>query len=183
MTPNVSRRGFIKLSASSAAALSVGSSVALMTGCSRQPDGDLGLTFLTKDDAEFILAIAPAILAKSFPASLSREDADIRLIKAVDALINTLGGHAKVQLEQLFTLMSSAPLRVVVNAPFGGWKDASEEQIESFLHAWKTSPLSIKNMGYASLCKVICLSWYSQPETFQLTGYPGPPKKIPMPVA
>lgn len=183
MTTTVSRRGFMKLSASSAAALSVGSSVALMTGCSRQPDSDMGLTFLTKDDAEFILAIAPVILNQSFPASLTQEEANLRLVKGVDALINTLGGHAKVQLEQLFTLMSSAPLRLVVNAPFNGWKDASNDQIESFLDAWKTSPLSIKNMGYASLCKVICLCWYSQPETFQLTGYPGPPKKIPMPVA
>ena len=183
MNTSVSRRGFMKLSATSTAALSVGSSVALMTGCSRQPDNDLGLTFLTKADAEFILAIAPVILAKSFPASLSREEADTRLIKAVDALINTLGGHAKTQLEQLFTIMSSAPLRLVVGAPAGGWKEASAEEIESFLDAWKNSMMGIKNMGYASLCKIVGMCWYSQPETFQITGYPGPPKKIPVPVS
>ena len=120
MISNVSRRDFMKLSASSAAALSVGSSVALMTGCSRQPDNDLGLIFLTKDDAEFIKAIAPVILNNSFPASLTEEEANVRLVKAVDELINTLGEHSKAQLAQLFTIMSSAPLRLVVGAPVGG---------------------------------------------------------------
>lgn len=183
MKSKVSRRGFMKLSASSAAALSVGSSVALMTGCSRQPDNDLGLTFLTKSDAEFIQAIAPVILNKSFPASLTQDEANIRLVKAVDALINTLGEYSKAQLAQLFTIMSSAPLRLAVGAPAGGWKDASAEDIESFLDAWKNSMMGIKNMGYASLCKIVCMCWYSQPESFPMSGYPGPPKKIPMPVA
>ncbi|WP_419812103.1 twin-arginine translocation signal domain-containing protein [Bacterioplanoides sp.] len=183
MNTEVSRRSFMKLSASSAAAISVGASTTLMTGCARQPDNSLGLTFLTKDDADFIEAIAPVVLNKSYPASLSPEDAGERLVKAVDALINTLGEHSKTQLSQLFTLMSSAPLRLAVGAPFASWPDASAEDVESFLVSWRNSMMGIKNMGYASLCKILSICWYSQPETFALSGYPGLPKKIPTPVS
>lgn len=182
MKTQVSRRGFMKLSAGSAAALSVGSSVALMTGCSRQPDSNSGYTILTADDVEFITALAPVILMQSYPGTLGMEKGAVRLTKKVDELINTLGEYSKAQLSQLFTIMSSAPLRLVVGAPVGDWKDASAEDIEAFLQAWRTSSLGIKNMGYGSLCKIITMCWYSQPESFAATGYPGPPKKIPMPV-
>ena len=182
MATNVSRRGFMKLSASSAAALSVGSSLAMMTGCSRQPDSNSGYTFLTAADVEFINAIAPVILLQAYPASLPLPEAQVRLTRKLDELINTLGEFSKAQLAQLFSIMSSAPLRLAVSAPVGGWKDAPAADIESFLNSWKDSSLAIKNMGYASLCKLVTMCWYSQPESFTASGYPGPPKKIPMPV-
>ena len=182
MTTQVSRRGFMKLSASSAAVLSMGSGLAMMTGCSRQPDSNGGYTFLTADDIEFVNAIAPVILLQAYPASLTLEDAQLRLTRKLDELINTLQQYSKDQLSQLFGIMSSAPLRLAVGAPVGGWKDAPAEDIESFLNSWKDSSLAIKNMGYASLCKLVTMCWYSQPESFIASGYPGPPKKIPMPV-
>ncbi len=51
--------------------------------------------------------------------------------------------------------------------------------IEAFLQDWKTSRIQLKRMGYASLCKLVTMCWYSQPSTFAFSGYPGMPQRIP----
>ena len=55
------------------------------------------------------------------------------------------------------------------------------EEAEAFLESWRDSWLPIKRMGYQGLCKLITICWYSQPENYALSGYPGPPVKVPYP--
>lgn len=174
---NTSRRGFLQLSASSAAALTVGASLASLSGCSKVPVAN-GYKQLRAGDIEFLSALAPVILNKSYPGTLA-DAAPERLTKALDTLIGTLQEYSRGQLMQLFDVMQVAPIRSVMGAQWGSWSDASAEQIEAFLQDWKTSSLQLKRMGYGSLCKLLTMCWYSQPETFVSTGYPGAPKKIP----
>ncbi len=77
--------------------------------------------------------------------------------------------------------MGSPVTRLAVGAPLHPWQEATIEEAESFLVSWRESMLPIKRMGYAGLCKLVTISWYSQPENFPVSGYPGPPKKIPFP--
>jgi hypothetical protein len=172
-----SRRGFIQLSGGAAAALTLGSSLALMSGCSPEPAD--GLKFLNADDADFLAALAPVIMAGSYPGQLGPEQARTRQVAALDRLIGTLQEHAQSQLKQLLLVMSSAPLRAAMGAPFANWREASPEQVEAFLLSWRDSSLQLKRMGYASLCKLQTMCWYAMPENYLATGYPGPPQKIP----
>lgn len=174
---NTSRRGFLHLSATAAAALTVGASIAGLSGCSVTPTAKR-YQVLRAGDLEFLTAIAPLILSKSYPGTLA-DAAPERLLHAIDTLIGTLQDYSKSQLLQLFDVMQVAPLRVMMGAPWNTWSEASGTDIEAFLQDWKSSSLQLKRMGYASLCKLLVMCWYSQPETFASTGYPGAPKKIP----
>lgn len=177
---HATRRDLLKLGTTSAAVLSIASSTALLAGCSRQPDAERKLTYLTAQDAEMVIALAPVMLNQSYPGSLGK-DAEQRLLSQFDTIINTLDKGSRDLLIQLFDALSYAPIRLAMGAPFS-WQDAKTSEIKSFLDSWRTSSFALKNLGYASLCKLICVSWYIQPETYVASGYPGPPQKIPMPV-
>ena len=76
--------------------------------------------------------------------------------------------------------MGSPVTRVADGAPLHPWQEATVEEAKAFLKAGVT-PLPIKRMGYQGLCKLITICWYSQPENHEISGYPGPPVKVPYP--
>jgi len=171
------RRGFMQLSASSAAALTIAGSVAALSGCSKQPAAT-GFKVLRTADIEFLSALAPVILADSYPGKLG-DSARPRLMQALDNLVSTLQEYSRSQLMLLLDVLHVAPVRLAMGAQWGSWRDASAEDINDFLNGWKTSSLQLKRMGYGSLCKLLTMCWYMQPETFASSGYPGAPEKIP----
>lgn len=173
---STTRRGFMQLSAGSAALLTVGGSFAALTGCSQRAAAP-GYRLLRPAHLEFIAAIAPVILNKSYPGMLA-EDAENRLLTALDRLMGTLQHYAQKELVMLLDVMAVAPLRKLMGAPWSRWSEASTADIEAFLQDWKSSRIQLKRMGYGSLCKLVSICWYAQPETFVSSGYPGPPQHI-----
>src|SRR5690606_17454634 len=159
-TITTTRRGFMQLSASSAAALTLGASVAGLTGCSKVPAAD-GLKVLRPGGIEILRAVAPVILSGSYPGSLAA-DGEAALLRALDTLVLTLQDYARSQLEMLFDALQVAPVRLAMGAPWASWSEMPADDIEAFLHSWKTSRIQLKRMGYASLCKLVTMCWYSQ---------------------
>lgn len=170
------RRGFMQLSATSAAVLAAGATFASLTGCSKAPAVS-GYKVLREGDIEFIKALAPIMLAGSYPGTLGPENGSERLLKTFDNVVGTLQEYSQGQLLMLFDVMQSAPIRLAMGAPWTTWSQAQPEDIEAFLQSWKTSMIPLKRMGYGSLIKLFSISWYSQPETFVTSGYPGMPKR------
>ena len=177
------RRGFLQLGLMGTATLALGSTIATLTGCSAPLEQNSEYKFLQPNDRDFFAALIPVILDKSFPGELSHDAAMKRTLIALDDLIYTLQYHNRIQMRQLFDALSMAPIRVAAGAAWADWKDMNPEQINDFLIGWRDSMIQPKRMGYVSLSKLIGISWYSQPESFVSTGYPGPPTKIPTPVA
>jgi len=174
---DINRRGFLKVGVLGSLTLALGSSFhALSIGYSVSHPAKERV-FLRKQDTEFLLAIAPAILNKNYPGILGEQAAE-RLLTALDNMMLTFNNFSQKQLLQLFDLMSVAPLRYLAGGPFAPWSKASKQQASDFLVDWQNSSLSLKRMGYSSLCKLITMSWYAQPENFIQSGYPGPPKII-----
>ncbi|UZK04651.1 hypothetical protein GAY96_12405 [Venatoribacter cucullus] len=176
-TITTTRRGFMQLSASSAAVLTLGASIAGLTGCSKAPVAS-GYKVLRPGDIEILRALAPVILSGSYPGSLQDKAPDT-LLHALDSLVLTLQDYARSQLVMMFDALQVAPVRLAMGAPWASWSEMPADDIEAFLHSWKTSRIQLKRMGYGSLCKLLTMCWYSQPATFALTGYPGMPQKIP----
>lgn len=179
-TITTTRRGFMQLSSGSAALLTLGGSLAALSGCSKTPAAD-GYQVLRAGDIELLGALAPVILAGSYPGPLAAQ-AQPRLMQSLDQLILTLQEYSQKQLLLLLDVLQVAPVRLAMGAQWGSWQQASTDDIEAFLQQWKNSSLQLKRMGYGSLCKLLSICWYSQPETFAATGYPGPPRKITVPV-
>ena len=176
-TITTSRRGFMQLSATSAAALTLGASVAGLTGCSKVPTAN-GYKVLRPGDIEILRAVAPVILSGSYPGSLVA-DGEAVLLRSLDKVVLTLQDYARSQLVMLFDALQVAPIRALMGAPWTAWSDMQPADIEAFLQDWKTSRIQLKRMGYASLCKLVTMCWYSQPSTFAFSGYPGMPQRIP----
>lgn len=177
------RRGFLQLGLMGTATLALGSTVATLTGCSAPLEKDSEYKFLKPNDREFFAALIPVVLNKSFPGELDHAAGIKRTLLALDDLIYTLQYHNRIQMRQLFDALSMAPIRVAAGAYWADWKDMGPQQIDEFLIGWRDSSIQLKRMGYVSLSKLIGISWYSQPESFVTTGYPGPPIKIPTPHA
>lgn len=176
------RRGFLQLGLIGTATLALGSTVATLTGCSSPLERNSEYKFLQPGDREFFAALIPVILNKSFPGDLNYDAGIKRTLLALDDLIYTLQYHNRIQMRQMFDALAVAPIRILAGASWASWKDMSPEQVNEFLISWRDSSIQLKRMGYVSLSKLIGISWYSQPESFVATGYPGPPKKIPTPV-
>tara|TARA_B110000438_G_scaffold28808_1_gene27860 strand:+ start:110 stop:751 length:642 start_codon:yes stop_codon:yes gene_type:complete len=177
------RRGFLQLGLMGTATLALGSTIATLTGCSSPLEKNSEFKFLQREDREFFAALIPVILNKSFPGELSYDDAMKRTLLALDDLIYTLQYHNRIQMRQLFDALAIAPIRVVAGAAWADWKDMRPKQVDDFLTSWRDSMIPPKRNGYVALSKLIGISWYAQPESFTATGYPGPPTKIPTPVA
>jgi hypothetical protein len=177
------RRGFLQLGLMGTATLALGSTVATLTGCATPLEKNSTFKFLQPEDREFFAALIPQVLSKSFPGQLSEKSAMQRMLLSLDDLIYTLQYHNRHQMRLMLNALSMAPVRVLAGASWTSWKDMSPEQVNDFLYDWRDSSISLKNMGYMSLTKLINISWYSQPESFAATGYPGPPVKIPTPVS
>lgn len=176
-TITTTRRGFMQLSASSAAVLTLGASIAGLTGCSKAPVAS-GYKVLRPGDIEILRAVAPVILSGSYPGSLAA-DGEAVLLRSLDKVVLTLQDYARGQLVMMFDALQVAPVRLAMGAPWASWSEMPADDIEAFLHSWKTSRIQLKRMGYASLCKLVTMCWYSQPSTFAFSGYPGMPQKIP----
>lgn len=177
------RRGFLQLGLMGTATLALGSTVATLTGCATPLEQNSTFKFLKPDDREIFAALIPQVLNKSFPGDLSDKSAMRRLLLALDDLIYTLQYHNRDQIRMMFDALAMAPIRVLAGASWTNWKDMSPKQVDDFLVGWRDSSIQLKRMGYVSLTKLINISWYSQPESFAATGYPGPPVKIPTPVS
>lgn len=177
------RRGFLQLGLMGTATLALGSTVATLTGCATPMEKNSTFKFLNPDDREFFAALIPQVLSKSFPGDLSETSAMRRVLLSLDDVIYTLQYNNRNQMRMMFNALSMAPVRVLAGASWANWKDMSPEQINDFLVDWRDSSIQLKRMGYVSLTKLINISWYSQPESFVATGYPGPPAHIPTPIS
>jgi hypothetical protein len=175
---NSSRRDFFKVSLLGSAALLIGSGLSTLVLAKPNKEALPKLNFLRPSDAEFLLALAPVILKGNFPGILALK-ADKRLLYAIDKQLTSLNERSRNQLRRLFDLLTSSTLRYLAGAAINDWSTAPSEQIESFLQGWKNSMFSLKRTGYASLGKLLTISWYAQPENYQQAGYPGPPKVYP----
>jgi hypothetical protein len=177
------RRGFLQLGLMGTATLALGSAVATLSGCSSPLEKNSEYKFLQTEDREFFAALIPLVLHKSFPGELSVDAAMKRTLLALDDLIYNLQLHNHIQMRQLFDALSMPSIRLIAGASWASWKDMSPQQVDNFLINWRDSIIQPKRNGYVALSKLIGISWYSQPESFVRTGYPGPPLHIPTPIA
>jgi hypothetical protein len=173
-----SRRDFLKVGLLGSAVLFAGSSLSAFSLVKSSKNDLQHFSFLNSSDTELLLALAPIILKVNYPGALEKE-AEQRLLVAIDKQISSLGQHSQKQLQQLFDLLGSSTLRYFAGAQSSDWSSAPTDQIESFLEGWKNSLFALKRTGYAALCKLITMTWYTQPENFSQSSYPGPPKIYP----
>lgn len=137
-----------------------------------------GLTF---ENRPIIAAIVPAILAGALPGKdeeEARRQAIQQTVEGVGIAIAGLSAASQKELEELFTLLSIAPMRMLLAGVWTRWEDASPIEVSEFLQGWRGSRLELLRSAYAALHDLVLGAWYGNPDTWEAIGYPGPPEML-----
>ncbi|MEM7138395.1 MAG: twin-arginine translocation signal domain-containing protein [Myxococcota bacterium] len=173
------RRNFIKVSAGGAAALSVTSTGAWLSGCTSS-QAAAGMRFLRPEDIEMLQALTPAILAGQIDAS---ETDKIRgVVESFDSLLGTTSQIVVDLMLQAFDALNFMPSRGLMTGQWSAWSNANLDDANSALARLRDSRISLLNAIYAATTRLVISSYYLRSDNQRSTGYPGPPKKLSGPI-
>lgn len=168
-----SRRSFLKLSATSAATLSMLSLSASLSGCSSD-SASTGFSVLRSDDLLCLSALLPVL----YSGAVSSEQMNSHLHSALRAIDNNLVNFSPAMHKltlQLFDVLNNPLTRGPLTGVWGTWAKASTADIQSFLTRWENSRFDLLKKGHNALLQLAMLAHYGQPSAWQHCGYPGPP--------
>ncbi len=169
------RRQFLKLGAASSAVLTATSLTASLSGCSESAPTNGKWQVLREGDRTFLQAVAPVMLKGALPEDAAARQLGIdNMLVYIDIAIFNLGPHNTKQMIELFDLLNFGLSRGLTTGVWSKWDKASEAEIENFLNRWRESSLSLFNLAYNGINKLMCATWYGQPASWDKIGYPGP---------
>ena len=126
--------------------------------------------------AQVLSALIPVMLAGALttqPEDASRQIN--RTLYGVEAAITGLSLAAQAEIGELFDLLTFPLTRMLAAGLWSPWKDATPASLNAFLESWRHSRFDLLKSGYAALHDLILGTWYAQPESWAVIGYPGPP--------
>lgn len=176
-----SRRSFLKTGIFGAAALSVASSLSVLSGCASKPghyplnDSDQAVfRFLNKEDVSMVAALLPVIAGSSWPAVPEQQRAAVeRTLPRIDLFLFRLGDFNRKEIRQLFDLLHMRVTRGLTTGVWQDWSEASEQDVAAFMESWKHSSLALFNNAHNAFTDIIGFAWYSHPEVSGPLGYTG----------
>ena len=168
-----SRRSFLKLSAASAATLSMLSLSASLTGCSSE-QASSGFLVLRSDDIVSLSAILPVLYTGAVETEQMQANVQASL-KAIDNNLANFSPEMRKLTLQLFDTLNNPLTRGPLTGVWGAWPNASATDIQQFLRRWQHSRFDLLKMGHNALLQLAMLAHYGQSNAWQHCGYPGPP--------
>ncbi len=169
-----SRRSFLKLSATSAATLSMLSLSASLSGCSSE-HASTGFIVLRSDDIVCLSALLPVL----YTGAVSAGQMSSNLQAALTAIDHNLASFSPAMRKltlQLFDTLNNPLTRGPLTGVWGAWPQVSSTAIQHFLSRWENSRFDLLKMGHNALLQLAMLAHYGQPSAWQHCGYPGPPQ-------
>ncbi len=166
---DMQRRTLLKLGVASTALVAVlGTSVALI-----QPGLERGA--LTATGRDIFRAIGLGVLDKTLPEqAAARQVAAGALLERIDVLISALPPHAQAELSQLLSILGTSVGRRALAGLSAPWQTASVSDVQTALQGMRLSGLALRQQAYAALHGITAGSYFSEPGTWAMLGYPGP---------
>ena len=168
----LARRDFLKVGFGFTLAASVGTA---LVGCGDAPKAPAsGLQFLLDGDVALFSALAPAVVTElgAFDAAKRKTLIDA-VVRNVDGTCAALGQGSRKELRKLLDLLAIAPLRYALTG-VGAWNEAGVDKMQAFLERWRGSGFATLNAGSNVLVKLTASSFFVLPESWPVSGYPGP---------
>jgi len=168
-SPNPKRRTFLKLGIASAVVLAVGGgAVALM-----KPGLVNGK--LSPSARAVMAKIGQAMLVGTFPNDpAALQAATEALLTRTDTFLSGLSAHVIAELDQLLSLLISAPGRRFLVGLSSSWEDATSAEIGTALQSMRTSSTELRIQAYQGLHDIVFAPYFSGEESWAVLGYPGP---------
>ena len=163
------RRTLLTVGAATGVLLALaGGTIALMTPARRQGE-------LTPPARQMLLAIAQAVLGEMLPADgATRSRALAGHLVRIQGTIAGMPPAMQSEVDELITIVSSAPGRLALIGLTTDWQQARPEQVAEALQGMRTSTLAVRQQAYHALRDMTNASWFADPSTWPSIGYPGP---------
>lgn len=168
-----SRRSFLKMGAIGVAVIVGGGYVA-----TRLTDGTATPIL---PEAQNLTAPMQQMLAKVFDSVLhgmypeGREDElTAKTLGALDYGISGLPPHIQKELTGLLGLLTLAPARFALIGRWGGWQNASREDVTDLLNKLKSSNKDLHRLVFITLHDLATSSFYGLEDSWEFVGYDGP---------
>jgi hypothetical protein len=169
----LSRRNLLKVGLMGSAFLATAGVTATLSGCSASVPAS-GLSILRSTDLPFLRALVPVVIEGSVSAEKMAAAVE-QCIIGIDYSLARFSPAMQNLTVQLFDVLALGLTRGPLTGVWGGWENASAEDIRHFLDRWQNSSIGLLQMGYVSLLQLVMLAWYGQPQSWAHCGYPGPP--------
>lgn len=129
---------------------------------------------LTDSGRSMFAAVARAVLASTLPAD---PDARARAIEGhltrVQGTIAGMPPAMQAELDELVTIVGSAPGRLALVGLRGDWSSASVGDISAALQGMRESSLAVRQQAFHALRDITNASYFADPSTWPAMGYPG----------
>jgi hypothetical protein len=131
---------------------------------------------LLAEHSNMMRVVTLALLGSALSADAPARAAEIvRTNTAIAALIDNLPAGTRGELADLLMLLSLKPARALLGYS-GDWSEGDTAKVAQFLYDLRDSTIGMKQQAYFALHDLVYGSFYSDPQTWKTTGYPGPPK-------
>ena len=163
------RRTLLTLGIVTGALLAVaGGTVALLSPGRR--DGKL-----TEAGRAMFAAVARAVLGPLLPQDpVAQAKALQAHLDRVQATVAGMPPAMQAELDELVTIVSSAPGRLALVGLATGWHTATEPQVTAALQSMRESSLALRQQAFHALRDITNASYFADATTWVAIGYPGP---------
>ena len=168
------RRGFLKISAAGAVALSTISAGATLSGCTSSGPAS-GMKHLRPEDVELLRALTPAVMRGR--VSVGDSSAVDETVRSFDVLLEDLSAPVVAGVLQAFDVLNMRLTRGLACGQWSSWSKASLEDTERALARLRESSIGLLNAIYGALVRLLVSAYYLIPANAATTGYL-PPKKV-----
>ncbi|WP_310385252.1 hypothetical protein [Roseateles sp.] len=128
---------------------------------------------------ELMRAVALSVMDGLWPAEGPARDAAMQAqLDRVDANIGGYPAAVRAELSQLFALLGSSGGRLALIGMSQDWPQASAAEIQKVLNQLRLSSLDLRQQIYHALRDLNTIAFFTAPEHWASTGYPGP-REIP----
>lgn len=124
---------------------------------------------------DLFTAVARAVLADLLPAdAATREQAIQAHLQRLDATIAGVPPAVQAEIDELLTLLASAPGRLALTGLGSDWAQASADDVQATLQRLRISSLALRQQIYHALRNLTNAAWFADAAAWPAIGYPGP---------
>lgn len=122
-----------------------------------------------------LLAVAQAVLSELLPADAkSRTSALTAYLSRLGDTIAGMPNTVQAEIDELLTIVSSAPGRRALVGLSATWAEASGTEVATALQDMRSSSLALRQQAFHALRDLTNGAYFADRSTWAAIGYPGP---------
>ncbi|MCY7316062.1 MAG: hypothetical protein LH480_10695 [Rubrivivax sp.] len=130
---------------------------------------------LTAPARAMFAAVARAVLGQQLPVEQSAQTRALEAhLSRVQAIIAGLPPAMQAEVDELITVVASAPGRIALVGLTRDWSTATVSEVGQALQNMRQSSLSVRQQAYHALRNMSNAAYFADAATWPAIGYPGP---------